>query len=217
MAIIHRFPFPAAPELPRALEQSISPQGSALPVPLPAAPVPSPVSEPARAYAPPRARAGAALADDAEREAAYRADMLAKIHIAKDWCKSHLEHYTDESYERTLENLYDVGSAADLSHVQLHDLLLHFAGLGWQKRRRRDKYRPDAADADTSGLSREALLAKIGAQLKASGREWGYAVGILKRQSGGVTRSFDQADRGQLRGVIAALWRDAKRKKRRTR
>lgn len=61
-------------------------------------------------------------------------------------------------------------------------------------------------------------MRKIEAQLAEKGRAegtkvpWGYAVAILKRQSGGVTKCFEHATVEQLRGVIAALTYDAKKK-----
>lgn len=70
-------------------------------------------------------------------------------------------------------------------------------------------------------LGRKPLMEKIKAQLTEKGRvegthvPWGYAVAILKKQSGGVTRCFEHATAEQLRGVISALTRDAKRKGRR--
>ena len=74
---------------------------------------------------------------------------------------------------------------------------------------------------DNDNLGREPLMKKIEAQLTEKGRAegtdvpWGYAVAILKRQSGGVTRCFEHATPEQLRGVIAALTRDARRNGRR--
>lgn len=44
---------------------------------------------------------------------------------------------------------------------------------------------------------------------------WAYAVGILQKQPGGVTRCREHATPEQLRGVIAPLARDAKRHGRR--
>jgi hypothetical protein len=62
----------------------------------------------------------------------------------------------------------------------------------------------------------EALLAEKG---KVEGKDmpWGYAVGILKRQTGGRATQFSAATPAELKGVIAALYRDAARKGRRVR
>ena len=60
----------------------------------------------------------------------------------------------------------------------------------------------------------EALLAEKG-RVEGTHMPWAYAVAVLKKQSGGVTRCFEHATPEQLRGVIAALTRDARRKGRR--
>ena len=85
-----------------------------------------------------------------------------------------------------------------------------------ERRKRRDV--PLTLEKDDSGLGRDVYMRKIEAQLAEKGRAegtkvpWGYAVAILKRQSGGVTKCFEHATVEQLRGVIAALTYDAKKK-----
>lgn len=166
-----------------------------------------------------------AVAPDMEaRKSAHRKDMLGKIHMAKGHLMATKPGYTEDVYRATLEDLYGVTSAADLTPEQMHGLLLHFSRLGWQKTPRKGAGRvPNAHAHDASGQSREALLQKIEAMLTEKGKAegtavpWAYAVGILKRQSGNVTKSLDQATREQLADIIAALWRDAKRKGRRVR
>lgn len=187
--------------------------------PRPPAPVRMPATAPAHAPAPVRPPA-----DAAARKAAHRRDMLAKIHMAKAQLIKSKPGYTDYIYRATLEDMYGVASAATLTPDQMHELLLHLVSLGWQKRPRKGSGRaPTAYAQDDSGLGREGLLQKIEALLTEKGRAegsavpWAYAVGILKRQSDGITKSLDQADRSQLTAVIAALWRDAKRKRRRVR
>jgi len=70
-------------------------------------------------------------------------------------------------------------------------------------------------------LGRTPLMEKIEALLAEKGRvegthvPWAYAVAVLKKQSGGVTRCFEHATPEQLRGVISALTRDARRRNRR--
>lgn len=77
---------------------------------------------------------------------------------------------------------------------------------------------PLTLEKDDSGLGRDVYMRKIEAQLAEKGRAegtkvpWGYAVTILKKQSGGVTKCFEHATVEQLRGVIAALTYDAKKK-----
>jgi len=76
--------------------------------------------------------------------------------------------------------------------------------------------------SDLSGLGRSYLMQKISALLSEKGTKegryvrWDYALAILKRQSGGVVKEWEDALPDQLRGVIAALHRDAKRKGRET-
>lgn len=64
-------------------------------------------------------------------------------------------------------------------------------------------------------LDRTALLRKIGAQLADARLPWGYAESILRRQRGLPDRSVacpvERATPTELRAVIAALWRRAKR------
>ena len=143
--------------------------------------------------------------------------MRIKVQIAKTALLRTLPGFDDDVYRAILQENYGASSSKDLDRFQLHSLLLHFASLGWEKKAgKQRKGAPKALNSDTV-LNREALLAKIEAQLTEKGRAegtevpWAYAIGILKRQSGGVTKSLDQADRKQLEGVIAALWRDAKR------
>lgn len=90
---------------------------------------------------------------------------------------------------------------------------------------------PGASGAGGSGFAAAASvsrrLRKIEAMLAEKGRAegtdvpWGYAVAILKRQTAnepaGQVRSFDKAGPRQLDDVIAALYRDARRKGRRRR
>jgi hypothetical protein len=147
-----------------------------------------------------------------------RKDMLAKVHMAKQHLMR-MDGWTDDVYRYSLSEKFGVTSAAKLTHHQLHQALLWLQELGWKaKPGRHHKGAPRALDHDDSSLSREALLSKIEAQLAEKGRvegtdmPWGYAVGILKRQSNGVTKCLDHADREQLKAVIAALDRDAKRK-----
>ena len=154
--------------------------------------------------------------------------MLAKIHIAKNQTGT-----SEEEYRAALKGRYGVSSAGDLNLNQLHDFLAFFSNsLKWQARRgsaprglgvkkERNKNVPAILEFDPSGLGREELMGKIEAMLAEKGRvegthmPWAYAVAILKRQSGGITTCFEHAKPAQLAGVIAALYRDAKRKGRR--
>lgn len=154
-----------------------------------------------------------------------RKALLAKVHIAKTQLGM-----TDGEYLTLLDSYYNVSSAGVLDLAELKGLVLVMQReygfkptKGSAKRkaaRKKDipaQLQPEADDP----LVIKPLLEKIEAQLTEKGRvegthvPWGYAVAVLKKQSGGVTRCFEHATAEQLRGVIAALTRDAKRKGRR--
>ncbi len=191
----------------------------------PTAPCPVPVAAPVVApapVAPIKRTRGASIASD------QRNAMLGKVHIAKKQMLETLPGFTEDTYRFILQEHFGVDSAATLEHTQLHTLLLHFGRLGWQaKPGRNRKHSPQTLQQDSTGMSRTARMEKIEAMLAEKGRvegtdmPWGYAVGILKRQTarapGGQVTSFDKASPAQLDDVIAALYRDAKRKGRRLR
>lgn len=100
------------------------------------------------------------------------------------------------------------------------------SGLGWKMRKGRNRRNaPETLFKDDSGMHRQDQMEKIEAMLAEKGRAegtdvpWGYAVTILKRQSNGEVKSFtdDKVTREHLDGVIAALYKDAKRRGRRVR
>ena len=158
--------------------------------------------------------------------AAYemRKALLAKVHIAKTQLGM-----KDDEYLTLLDSYYNVSSAGVLGLTELKGLVLVMREYGFKptkgsaKRKAARKktipapLQPEADDP----LATKQLLEKIEAQLTEKGRvegthvPWGYAVAVLKKQSGGVTRCFEHATAEQMRGVIAALTRDAKRKGRR--
>lgn len=167
-----------------------------------------------------------------------RKALLAKIHVAKKQLG-----LTEEEYRALLDGHFGAASAADLGLTDLKRLVLVMADYGFKPSKghaRRGATRISAvaihnaaephngyrkktipATLEQDDLGREPLMKKIEAQLAEKGRAegtdmpWGYAVAILKRQSGGVTRCFEHATPEQLRGVIAALTRDARRNGRR--
>lgn len=153
-----------------------------------------------------------------------RKALLAKVHIAKAQLGM-----TDAEYLTLLDSYYGVESAGILGLTELKGLVLvmqkeyGFKPSKGHARRgvSRKRETPATLTNDNDNLGREALMKKIEAQLAEKGRAegtdvpWGYAVAILKRQSGGVTRCFEHATPEQLRGVIAALTRDARRNGRR--
>lgn len=181
-----------------------------------------PGAEPASAPAKPEKRKRGNSKEEDQRLA-----MLGKVHIAKKDLMR-LPGFDDTVYRDILVAQFGVSSAADLSNKQLHGLLAYFASLGWQaKKGRHRRTAPAALTRDNTGMNREARLEKIEAMLAEKGRvegtdvPWGYAVAILKRQTAndpeGQVKSFDKASPRQLDDVIAALYRDAKRRGRRVR
>lgn len=144
--------------------------------------------------------------------------LLAKIHVAKKQLG-----LTEDEYRALLDGHFGAASAADLGLTDLKRLVLVMADYGFKPskghaRRGATRKKTIPATLEQDDLGREPLMKKIEAQLAEKGRAegtdvpWGYAVAILKRQSGGVTRCFEHATPEQLRGVIAALTYDAKRK-----
>ena len=152
-----------------------------------------------------------------------RKALLAKIHVAKKQLA-----LTDDEYRAMLEGNFGVSSAAHLDGEGLRRMVFELQAYGFKARRghaRRGQKRKGSVPAtlaqDDSGLGRKKLMQKIEAQLAEKGRlegtdmPWAYAVSILKKQSGGVTRCLEHATPEQLTGVIAGLARDAKRHGRR--
>lgn len=148
---------------------------------------------------------------------AARNGLLAKIHIAKKDMG-----LTDADYRAVLAARFGAASAGELTEKQLLTLLSHFEGLGWRPvaRRKNDTHgRPRTLDRQDSN-SRTAMLEKIEAMLAEKGRDenghipWSYAARILKRQCGVERLEFASCE--QLKGVIAALYQDAKRNGRAT-
>lgn len=156
-----------------------------------------------------------------------RKAMLAKLHIGLVQLYARLPGFNRDTYEGVLVERYGRRSAANLSHDELHDLLLHFQALGFEAARGSARRRPGRGKAERKqipallgqpgdpryGLIRqiEALLAEKG---RAEGRHvsWGYAAAILKRQSGGMVKHCDLATAEQLRKLAIALRMDARRK-----
>ena len=180
-----------------------------------ATPVSSP--EPKKPYTPAKRKPASLPVENRRAE-------LAKIHVAKKQLAM-----DDETYRAMLMSQFGVESARDLSAHQRKSCILYMQRLGFEgkrgkaspqrtgeRRKRRDV--PLTLEKDDSGLGRDVYMRKIEAQLAEKGRAegtkvpWGYAVTILKKQSGGVTRCFEHATVEQLRGVIAALTYDAKKK-----
>lgn len=178
--------------------------------------------EPAPAPAPaPKAPRQPAKRERGTVDQEVRKSMLAKIHVAKKQLG-----LTDEEYRALIDGKYGVDSAGKLDERQLHGLLLALARVGFnaskgsapRKANRKKAIPATIQPAADDPLGRKPYMKKIEAMLAEKGRvegthvPWGYAVAILKKQSGGVTKCFEHATVDQLKSVIAALAYDAKRK-----
>ena len=99
------------------------------------------------------------------------------------------------------------GSSADLTAMERGQLLRE---LGGRTRPSRAGRGPGQADLD-----RRAMLSKVEALLADQRLPWGYAESILRRQRGildqRIACPMAQSTDNELRGVIAALARRAKR------
>ncbi len=163
-----------------------------------------------------------------------RLDMLAKIHMALDDLRRRsrtepqLGGFSEDVYRFFLRDNYGKDSAADLDNRQLDEVLRWLKSLGWKPRKRgHRRTAPATLTHDPTGLNRKARMEKIEAMLAEKGRvektdmPWGYAVAILKRQTakapGGQVKRFEDATPAHLDDVIAALYRDATRHKRKVR
>lgn len=145
--------------------------------------------------------------------------LLAKVHVAKKQLG-----LSNDDYRAVLLEQFGQDSAGRLTDAQLRKLVAHFRGLGWQdapKARSRNDTHGRPRNLDRKGYnSRTAMMEKIEAMLAEKGRDekghipWSYAASILKRQCGVERLEFASCE--QLKGVIAALYRDAKRKGRET-
>jgi len=121
---------------------------------------------------------------------------LAKIHIAKKALG-----FDDALYRDMLWSIARVRSAAELDAHGRAAVLEHLEARGW---------RADKPKAPSSkNLGKEPLLRKIGALLADSRRPWVYAHS-LARHMYRVDR-VDWCRPHQLRGIIAALSKDAAR------
>lgn len=127
-----------------------------------------------------------------------RKSLLAKIHIAKK-----VLGLDDASYRAILERLTDHESAADCTVPQLVRVVAHMRKIGWQepakKPFRRKPVVPEAA----------GYVNKIEALLAEAKRPWSYAVTIGRNMYG--AEKLEWLTPEQVRGVLAALIRDAAR------
>ena len=165
-----------------------------------------------------------ARADEATRAAKVK--YIQRVKMLQRDCEKALPRFDDGAYRAILaEQCNGAESCTALSVPQLRALLLYLRGL----LRACPTQAPVSFDApallhhDASGQERTGRMRKIQGLLagkgKAEGRymRWSYALGILKRQTGGVVSAWEDAAPAQLDAVIAALSKDAGRKGRRCR
>jgi phage gp16-like protein len=142
--------------------------------------------------------------------ARYRKALLAKVHLAKKDLG-----LNDQEYRAILGELFGVESAGQLPAQKLAHLVEHFEARGWQAQPKARRKKDSHGYPRQSMPDRKALLSKIEAQLAEKGRAegrhvpWAYAAGILQRMYG--VERMEWANAEQLRGVVAALHRDARR------
>lgn len=131
-----------------------------------------------------------------------RRSLLAKVHIA-----AKALGLEDDAYRDMLEGLTGQRSAGKLSDKQLALVLAAMRKKGWSGEDPRPARKKPAPRA-TPGTA--PLLSKIGALLADSGRPWAYAEGLAARMY--KVERLEWAKPEQLRGIVAALVKDAKRR-----
>lgn len=134
-----------------------------------------------------------------------RRSLLAKVHIA-----AKALGLDDETYRDMLEALTGKRSAGKLTDKQLVLVLAAMRNKGWKDEDPRPA-RKNPQPRATPGC--QLLLGKIGALLADSGRPWAYAVGMAKHMN--YPERLEWAKPEQLRGIIAALTKDAQRRAKR--
>ena len=134
-----------------------------------------------------------------------RGRELALIHVAKK-----VLALDDGTYRDLLWMIAGVKSAADLDAFGRSQLIHHFRAKGFLSNRVRDAKRPHNIDSEIRG----PLLKKIEAFLLEAGRPWAYAHGMARRMY--LRDRVELLDPTQLRGIVAALAKDAARHGRRT-
>jgi len=125
-----------------------------------------------------------------------RNKQLSKIHIAKKDLG-----LDDDTYRAMLVRVVGKSSSKDLTPLEVAKVLQELERLGFKPKRGRAKPKP-AAD-------RAKLVGKIEAQLASAGRQWEYGDGIAKRLY--KVEKVEWLNPEQLRGVVTALAKDAKR------
>lgn len=132
---------------------------------------------------------------------------LAKIHIAKKDLG-----LDDDLYRDILYTQFKKRSSRDLSDLQCLKLLQHFESIGWKQASQAEKQK-QSHGRKPHNMSKSAYLSKIEALLAEAGRSWAYANGMARHMYKIDDIQFCEPD--QLRGVVAALVKNAKKEGRR--
>lgn len=133
-----------------------------------------------------------------------RRSLLAKVHIA-----AKALGLDDDTYRDLLEGLTGQRSAGKLTEKQLALVIAALRKRGWDDADPRPA-RKKPTPRSTPGTG--PLLEKIGALLADAGRPWAYAVGLAARMY--KVERLEWAKPEQLRGIVAALVKDAQRRAR---
>ena len=133
-----------------------------------------------------------------------RQSDLAKIHIAKKQLSM-----DDATYRLMLRNHGGVESAKDLTPAGAAKVLAHLARCGF-KPKAGVPPKPASTSIVTPAADRQALIAKITAQLLDAGRSMAYGDGMAQKMF--KVEKLVWLDTEQLRKVVAALAYDAKRR-----
>lgn len=136
-----------------------------------------------------------------------RSRELAAIHVAKKQLG-----LDDDTYRDMLWTVARVRSAGDLDHAGRQAVIEHLRRRGFTKAFKQAAPRnfgtKPAVPAD-----RQALVDKLEALLTDGAKPWNYARAMAKRMYGVDQLEWARAD--QLRGLIAALEYDKRRRERR--
>jgi phage gp16-like protein len=135
-------------------------------------------------------------------ESSLRARELGRIHILKK--ELGLE---DDIYRAVLERLTGVRSSALLDGIKRRKVIEHLTELAGRKPAGPARQRPAALTSEDRG----PMLRKIEALLADQRREWTYADGIAEHMYGVKKAEFCKPP--ELRSIIAALSKDAERRK----
>ncbi len=138
------------------------------------------------------------VADRLERARSERRSLMAAIHI-----RAKALGMREDDRRDMQERLTGRRSCADMTTAQLRR-------VADELRLAERRLRPGPVDATRPRDSREPMRRRALALAESFGAGERYLDAIARRQSG---VAFRDADPQQLRGVIAAVWRQAKRRK----